>query len=312
MLGRSLIDIDNLEDHHISDVIDLAKVLKKYSKNNAIHRLVDSTKAGRNLAYLFFTEPSTRTRVSFETACDRLGVKTIYLSAGRSSMDKGETVEDTINILKALKPDVLIFRTKKLKIPMEDLMASPVPLINAGLGTQSHPSQSLADALTILENRGQIKGERVLIVGDVLHSRVAHSNLKLLSRLGSEVAYCSPKGLAPRNEMWNNFRNFDELNEGVKWATVLISLRVQEERHRDLLSSIGFSVAEYRDKFRIGYDQANIFSPEGIILHPGPAIRGVEISNFALKDSRCRILNQVENGLYVRLALLSLILDLKV
>lgn len=312
MLGRSLIDIDNLEDHHISDIIDLAQVFKKYSKDGAIHRLVDSTKAGRKLVYLFFTEPSTRTRVSFETACDRLGVKTIYLSAGRSSVAKGETVEDTINILKALKPDALIFRSKKLKIPMEDLLVGSIPLINAGLGTQSHPSQSLSDALTILENRGQIKGERVLIVGDVLHSRVAHSNVKLLSRLGAEVAYCSPKGLAPRNEVWKNFKNFDELNEGVKWATVLVSLRVQEERHGDLLGSIGFSVAEYRDKFRIGYDQVNIFSPEGIILHPGPAIRGVEISNFALRDSRCRILNQVENGLYVRLALLSLILDLKV
>ena len=312
MLGRSLINIDNLEDHHISDIIDLAKVFKKYFKDGAIHRLVDSNKARRKLVYLFFTEPSTRTRVSFETACNRLGVKTIYLSAGKSSVAKGETIEDTINILKSLKPDALIFRSKKLKIPIEDLLASPIPLINAGLGTQSHPSQALSDALTILENRGKIKGERVLIVGDVLHSRVAHSNVTLLSRLGAEVAYCSPKGLAPRDDVWKNLKSFDELNDGAKWATVLVSLRVQEERHGELLGSIGFSVAEYRDKFRIGYDQINIFSPEGIILHPGPAIRGVEISNFALRDSRCRILNQVENGLYVRLALLSLILDLKV
>ena len=310
MLGRSIIDIDNLEDHNISDIFDLAKLFKKHIKENSVHHLVDHKKAERKVVYLFFAEPSTRTRVSFETACDRLGVKKVSLGLDRSSVAKGETLEDTLTILKALGPDALVFRSKKLKFDAKDLESSSIPLINAGLGTDSHPSQSLADAMTILENKGQVKGEKVLIVGDVLHSRVAHSNLKLLGRLGAEVAYCSPKGLAPNKDLWGHLKNFEDLDEGVKWASVLVSLRVQEERHKDL-NPIGFSVAEYRDKFRIGYDQVNIFSPEGIILHPGPVIRGVEISNFALRDGRCRILDQVENGLYIRLALLCLVLGLR-
>ena len=226
-------------------------------------------------------------------------------------MAKGETLEDTLTILTALHPDALVFRSKVLKLSTDVLRNNPIPIINAGLGTQSHPSQALADTMTILAHRKKIKGEKILIVGDVRHSRVANSNLQLLTRLGGDVAYCSPKNLTPSHDLWNGVKNFEDINEGVKWASVLICLRVQEERHQNI-GPIGFSVAEYRDKYRIGYDQVNAFSQEGIILHPGPVVRGVEISNFALRDPRCQILDQVENGLYIRLALLCLILNLRI
>ena len=311
MLNRSIIDIEDIEDSHIEDILALSRVFKKHLKNSSIHHLVDQSKASQKVVYLFFAEPSTRTRVSFETACDRLGVKKVSLSLDRSSVAKGETLEDTLTILSALHPDALVFRSKKLKLQMTALKSHSIPLINAGLGTQAHPSQALADLMTIQDHRGGVKGEKVLIVGDVRHSRVANSNLKLLTRLGAEAAYCSPKYLTPSDDIWKDVKKFEDLNEGVKWASVLICLRVQEERHESI-GPIGFSVAEYRDKFRIGYDQVNIFTQDGIILHPGPVVRGVEISNFALRDSRCRILEQVENGLYIRLALLCLVLGLRV
>ena len=311
MLNRSIIDIEDFEGRQIDDIIALAKTFKTSLAESSVHRLVDHSKAEKKVVYLFFAEPSTRTRVSFETACDRLGVKKVSMGLDRSSVAKGETLEDTLTILSALQPDALIFRSKKLKLTKDTLKENQIPLINAGLGIDSHPSQALADAMTIMDNRGQIKGEKVLIVGDVLHSRVANSNLKLLTRLGAEVAYCSPTGLTPNNELWKGIKNFQVLNEGVKWATVLVCLRVQEERHEQS-NPIGFSIAEYRDKFRIGYDQINVFAKEGIILHPGPIVRGVEISNFALRDARCRILHQVENGLYIRLALLCMILGLRI
>ena len=310
MHGKSIIDIAHLESDHIKDIIELSSLFKKNFATDSIHRLIDVQKAQKKVVYLLFAEPSTRTRVSFETACDRLNVKKVSLSLDYSSVAKGETLEDTFTILKALRPDALIFRAKKLKQTPDELAQSPIPLINAGWGTHSHPTQALCDLKTILEDRGQIEGEKVLIVGDVLHSRVAHSNCELLTRMGAEVAYCSPQSLAPTTELWQGLKNFEDLNEGVKWATVLIALRVHEERHENL-SPMGFSMAEYRDKFRIGYDQMNIFNSKGVILHPGPVIRGVEISNYALRDSRCCILKQVENGLYVRLAILTSILNLR-
>ena len=311
MMKKSIIDIDNLENHQIKEILELATLFKKSLKSGSLQNLVDYNKAGRKVVYLLFAEPSTRTQVSFETACDRLNIKKVSLSLDSSSVAKGETLEDTFMILKALRPDALVFRTKKLKYTNEELLESSIPLINAGIGTESHPTQALSDAMTIIENRGQMKGERVLIVGDVLHSRVAHSDYKLFTRMGAEVSTCSPKSLAPTTDMWKGVKSFEELNKGVEWATVLMTLRVHEERHENG-SPVGFSMAEYRDRFRVGYDQVNLLDPKGLIIHPGPVIRGVEISNYALRDPRCRVLQQVENGLYIRLSILCSILDLRV
>ena len=310
MHGKSIIDIAHLKSDQITDILELASLFKKHFANDSLHRLVDLQKAQKKVVYLLFAEPSTRTRVSFETACDRLGIKKVSLSLDYSSVAKGETLEDTLTILKVLRPDALVFRAKTLKQTPDELSESSVPLINAGWGTRSHPTQALCDLMTIIENRKKVEGEKVLIVGDVLHSRVAHSNCELLTRMGAEVAYCSPKSLAPTTDLWKNLKSFENLTEGVEWATVLIALRVHEERHENI-SPMGFSMAEYRDKFRIGYDQMNVFDSKGVVLHPGPVIRGVEISNYALRDSRCCVLKQVENGLYTRLAILTSILNLR-
>lgn len=308
MLNRSVLNIESFKDQEIEDVVALARVFKKHHIDSTIHHIVDQQRAAQKVVYLFFAEPSTRTRVSFETACDRLGVKKVSLGLDRSSVAKGETLEDTITTLSSLRPDALVFRSKKLKFNLPQ--DYPIPIINAGLGTQSHPTQALADLMTIQDHRNQIKGEKVLIVGDVRHSRVANSNFKLLNRFGAEVAYCSPADFTPSDDLWKDVKKFENLDEGVKWASILICLRVQEERHENI-GPIGFSIAEYRDKFRIGYNQVKLFNSSGIILHPGPVVRGVEISNFALRDPRCRILSQVENGLYIRLALMCLILGLR-
>lgn len=310
-MNRSIIDIEDFEDSDLSEILELANLFKTHFVADTIHRIVDHKKASKKLVYLLFSEPSTRTKVSFQTACAKLGVKAIPIATSKSSIAKGETIEDTLTVLQALQPDALIFRSKLLKLTPEELKEQNLSLINAGLGTQSHPTQALADLMTILTYRKNIKDEKILIVGDVLHSRVANSDLKLFKRLGAEVAYCSPRHFTPINQVWKDVKNFENLEDGVKWASILISLRVQEERHGDT-SQIGFSVAEYRDKYRIGYDQLNAFASDGIILHPGPVIRGVEISNFALRDSRCRIMDQVKNGLYIRLALLCSILDLRI
>ena len=311
MVNKSIIDIESLEDSQIKEILELASLFKKNLSSGSIHHLVDLKKAEEKVVYLLFAEPSTRTRVSFETACARLNLKKVSLNLDYSSVAKGETLEDTFAVLKVLRPDVLVFRSRKIKQTIKELYQSSVPLINAGIGTESHPTQSLSDVMTVLENRGHIKGEKILIVGDVLHSRVAHSNCKLFTRMGAEVAYCSPKLLSPITDIWKNLKKFEELNEGVKWATILVTLRVHEERHQNL-NPVGFSLAEYRDKFRISYDQMNLLDPKGMILHPGPVIRGVEISNYALKDPRCCVLKQVENGLYIRLAILCSILDLRI
>ena len=189
---------------------------------------------------------------------------------------------------------------------------SPVPIINAGLGVKEHPTQALIDAFTIRQFYQQIKGVKVLIVGDVLHSRVANSNLRLLTRLGADLAFCAPKEFSPskKNKAWEQVQQFDDLESGVSWADVLMCLRVQKEHHD--LRSFGFSMAEYRDKYYISYDKIKNFKKNGILLHPGPALRGVEIDSKVLNDPRCHIITQVENSHYIRSAVICHILNIHV
>ncbi|NJL24109.1 MAG: hypothetical protein HC902_02285 [Calothrix sp. SM1_5_4] len=186
----------------------------------------------------------------------------------------------------------------------------PCPVINGGIGTAEHPTQALLDAFTIQEFRGQIRGEKVLIVGDVAHSRVANSNLVLLRRFGAEVGYCAPSEFAPTQDTWKDVRGFTNLTEATEWATVVMGLRVQKERHQG--TGIGFSMAEYRERYRFGGDQLKHFRPDGILLHPGPVIKGVEFSAFVLNDQRCKVLDQVTNGVFVRASLMSIMLGLEV
>ena len=149
------------------------------------------------------------------------------------------------------------------------------------------------------------------MVGDIAHSRVANSNLKLLMRMGAEIGVCTPEELRPFDKKgWKSVKHFESLEAGIKWADVIMCLRLQRERHS--LGDIGFSMAEYRDKYHIGHEQMEVFRSDGVLLHPGPAVRGVEISTRALEDKRCRIIDQVENGSYIRSAVICMVLGLDV
>ncbi len=308
----SLLGIDDLSDEHIDFILKTAALFKKeFYKTGRIIHCIDSEQTKGLVVQLLFAEPSTRTRASFEVACGKLGIAATALwNLHFSSMAKGETLEDTLQCLIALKPNMIVFRCGEFKSGTF-LRDSPIPVINAGLGAREHPTQALVDAFTIQEKRGKVKDEKVLIVGDVLHSRVANSNLKLLTRLGAHLGMCTPEALSPADKQaWKDVTRFDSLEAGIKWADVIMCLRVQRERHS--LRNIGFSMAEYRDSHRIDQENMSLFRSDGMLLHPGPAVRGVEISNQALDDPRCHIVTQVENGSHVRSAIIALMLNLKV
>ncbi len=313
MTGRSLLTSKDLSAEDVKRIFDRAALFKKqFQKTGRMDQAVHPDSLGQKIIAMIFSEPSTRTRMSFQMAAMRLGLRVVLLdNVVVSSMQKGETVADTIRNVAAMKPDAIVARFNEDPESYEAVQSLTIPVINAGIGVSEHPTQALLDAFTILENRGSLKGEKVLIVGDVLHSRVANSNLALLTKMGAEVAYCAPTEFHPVNEDWAHVPHFPDRDEAVKWATVIMGLRIQKERHTGG-GYIGLTVASYRDRYRIGGDQLNHFRKDGILLHPGPVIRGVEFSNYVLSDSRSRILDQVTNGVFVRASLLSYILDLEV
>ncbi|MCB0407637.1 MAG: aspartate carbamoyltransferase catalytic subunit [Bdellovibrionales bacterium] len=298
----------------INKIFTRASLFKReYESKGRIDHLVNQGSLGQKVITLIFSEPSTRTRTSFQMAALRLGLRVVSLdNMAVSSMKKGETIADTLRNVAAMWPDIIVARFNDDIESYDVVKNSKIPVINAGIGTHEHPTQALLDAFTILDSRGQIEGEKVLIVGDVLHSRVANSNLILLRKLGAEIAYCAPIEFQPKNDDWADVRQFPDRDEAVKWASVIMGLRIQKERHMGAAGSIALTVAAYRDKYRIGGDQLNHFQQDGILLHPGPVNRGVEFSNYVLSDSRCKVLNQVTNGVFVRASLLSFTLGLEV
>lgn len=312
MVGKSFLSSDQLSENDIEQIFSRAALFKRvFSEQQRIDHLVTAPGISQKVVALVFSEPSTRTRMSFQVAAFRLGVRTISLDNPQiASLSKGETLEDTFRNIAAMQPDLMVVRYNTNQDADGVVRELPCPVISGGIGTDEHPTQALLDAFTIQSLRGQVRGERVLIVGDVLHSRVANSNLKLLKRLGAEIAYCAPAQFEPKTEQWRGVRSFESLNDGVEWATVIMGLRVQKERHQDL--GIGFSMAEYRERFRVGGEQLKHFRTDGILLHPGPVIRGIEFSAFVLNDQRCKVLDQVTHGVFVRASLMSLVLGLEV
>ena len=302
--GKSFISVEDLSDQDIKSIFNQSSVFKQLSsEGKSLSSVVKNKNNDPLKSFLVFQEPSTRTRVSFEIASYNLGITPIVFSdTSTTSMVKGETLEETLSTLSCFHPNFIVLRYKGSDLPSKKFS---IPIISAGFGSYEHPTQALIDAFTIQEQSGKIKNKKVLIVGDVLHSRVSNSNVKLLKRLGAEVAFCSPMSLFPKGDLWKGIERFDNLDEGVKWADVLMCLRIQQERH-DM--SIGLSIAEYRDYYHIGSKQLGLLKSDGIIIHPGPYIFGIEIGSEVLKDPRCRILTQVENSLHIRTAVLSVIL----
>ena len=304
--NNSFTSVDNLSDQDIEVIFHRTRELKKLGSQNKPLRQVFSLEKEQDLnAFLVFVEPSTRTRISFQVACNNLGISPVIFSdIQASSIAKGESLEETLRTLKCLNPSVIILRYRGTPFKFDD----GIPIINAGFGSYEHPTQALIDAFTIQEAKGKVQGEKVLILGDVLHSRVSNSNLKLLRRLGADVAFCSPTSLFPRDAFWKDVKCFQDIDEAVKWADVIMCLRIQQERH-DM--SIGLSIAEYRDQYHLGSKQLKIINKSAVILHPGPCIFGVEMSMEVFKDERSRISTQIVNGLYTRSAVLSQVLDFK-
>ena len=262
------------------------------------------TLRGRSIVNLFF-ESSTRTRTSFEIAAKRLGADTIGIQAQGSSLSKGESLVDTLNTLSAMSPDAIVMRHSASGAPHFLARYLSTPMINAGDGRHEHPTQALLDALTILEVKGTLEGLRVAIIGDISHSRVARSNVHLLSKFGVDIVLCGPSTMLSSNmaKIAPGVTLTYNMTEAVADADVIMMLRVQLERQNVEI----FPKNEYFQFYGLTLDHINLAKPDAIVLHPGPINRGRELSNEVADSQRSMILNQVENGVAIRMAVLELV-----
>lgn len=293
---RHLLAIEGLSSSEITHLLDLADT---YVEQNRQADKKKSLLRGRTIINLFF-EASTRTRTSFELAGKRLGADLINMSVATSAVKKGETLIDTAMTLNAMHPDVLIVRHSEsgaVKLLSEKVNCA---VINAGDGTHAHPTQALLDALTIRRMRGSIEGLLVAICGDVLHSRVARSNIMLLNTMGARVRVVAPKTLVPSQIERMGVEVFHDMRKGLKDCDIVMMLRLQTERMHG-----GYfpSVREYFHFFGLDYDKLTSSKSDALIMHPGPMNRGVEIDSEVADDfERSVIREQVEMGVAVRMA----------
>lgn len=300
MSARSLLDLTTLS---ADEVKKLYSVAERLSHEGAKDREYFDHRRGLTGALVFF-EPSTRTRLSFEAACIRAGLRTTGLhGAGGSSLEKGETAEDTVLNVAAMGPALLVIRaTDEL-----DLAALarrlPMPILNAGWGKRGHPSQALLDLFCLWREGRDLTRERLLICGDVRHSRVAASHLELARMLGVQVALCGPPSFLPEGA--GAAPVFTKLQEGLEWATSVMALRVQLERHRDRPD-----LSSFHAEWGISADTLSRLPATARLLHPGPVNWGVELSHDVLQHPSCRILQQVQGGVWIRQALIERALGL--
>ncbi len=255
---------------------------------------------GKTVATVFF-EPSTRTRLSFERAAKALSADTMSFSAGTSSLSKGESLKDTVLTLEAMGADLLVVRHKAVGAPWRVAEWTSVPVVNGGDGAHQHPTQALLDALTIRRHFGKVEGLRVAIVGDIRHSRVARSNVFALSSLGAEVTLVAPPTLLPVDLTGWPVATAETLDEVLGFVDAFYLLRVQAERGG---TTVFPSLPEYVARFGMTADRFRRLRPEAIVMHPGPMNRGVEIAPEVADDPRCLVLDQVANGVAVRMAVL--------
>jgi aspartate carbamoyltransferase catalytic subunit len=260
-----------------------------------------ATLRGKTVALAFF-EPSTRTRISFSTAAARLGADTMNLQAESSSLKKGESLIDTVRTLDAMKPDCIVMRHASSGAPHFVAQRLQIPVINAGDGTHEHPTQGLLDALTIRDRLGRLENLRVTILGDILHSRVARSNLYLLDKFGASFTLCGPPMWLPRELelLASRVRRVSRVEDAVADADVILVLRVQTER----LHEPPFSLDDYILLYQLTPERLRAAPPAAIVLHPGPMIRGLEIDPAVADGPQSCITEQVTNGVAVRMCLL--------
>jgi aspartate carbamoyltransferase catalytic subunit len=298
--GKDLIGLETLNAEQIRAILDTAEAFKEISER-PIKKV--PVLRGKTIVNLFF-EASTRTRISFEFAEKRLSADTVNISSVGSSVQKGETLVDTARNLEAMRIDMVVIRHGSSGAAQFLADRIPSNVINAGDGRHEHPTQGLLDILTIRDHLGHIAGVKVCIVGDVLHSRVARSNIWGLTKLGAQVAVCAPRTLLPIGIEELGVTVFDRIEAAIEWADVLNVLRLQLERMQ-----AGFvpSVREYNRVFGITNDRVARAGHNLIILHPGPMNRGVEIDSDVADGPHAVILDQVTNGVAVRMAVLYLL-----
>jgi aspartate carbamoyltransferase catalytic subunit len=298
--SRHLLGISDLDADEITLILDTAVAMKEIG-GRAIKKV--PTLRGRTVVNLFF-EPSTRTRTSFEIAEKRLSADTLSIATATSSVTKGETLVDTVRNLEAMSPDMIVMRHSSSGAPQLLSRICRSTIINAGDGMHEHPTQALLDAFTIREHKQRLAGLKIAIVGDLLHSRVLRSNVRLLKTMGADVWACGPATLIPPGVDRLGARATTSVDEAVEGADVVMLLRIQNERmHGHFIPS----VREYFTLFGMTPERVRRAKPDVIVMHPGPMNRGVEIDSSVADAPYSVILEQVSNGVAVRMAVLYLL-----
>ena len=281
--------LTQLTDLSITEILEIIETANSFSKHKSSPNLSEKV-----VANLFF-EPSTRTQYSFEMAQHKLGIKTMNFNTESSSVQKGETLYDTVKTFEAIGVDGIVIRHPQKKY-FEDLLPNiKIPIFNGGDGSGNHPTQSLLDLLTIYQEFGQFKEIKIAIVGDIAHSRVAHTNIEVMKRLGMDVHLVAPLEFQEEGYFW------EDLDSLLPQMDIIMLLRVQHERH-DL--GMDLTKEKYHQKYGLTVEREKEMKQRAIIMHPAPFNRGVEIADEVVECERSRIFKQMENGVYVRMAVI--------
>jgi len=299
MIGRDLLGIEDLERADIERILDTAEHMVEIGERE-VKKV--PTLRGRTIVNLFF-ESSTRTRASFEIAGKRLSADVVNFSPSSSSMKKAESILDTARTLDAMEPDAVVVRHAVAGVPKRIADVLGAPVINAGDGAHEHPTQALLDCFTVRREKGRIDGLTVAIVGDILHSRVARSDIYAFSKLGAEVRVAAPPPMIPHGIEALGVKSYTSLREALDGADVVMALRIQSER---LTGAYFPSTREYSATFGIDRAKLRFAKDDAIVMHPGPVNRGVELSHDLADHRPSVILDQVRNGVALRMAVLYL------
>ena len=300
MIGKDLLGMEDLEKSEIQTILDTAEKMQEIGLREV--KKVPSLR-GRTIVNLFF-EPSTRTLSSFEIAGKRLSADVVNFATGQSSLSKSESILDTAKTLDAMDPDVVIVRHGVAGVPKRIADVLQAPVINAGDGAHEHPTQALLDILTVYQEKGRIEGLTVAIIGDIMHSRVARSNIYGFLKMGAEVRIAGPPTMLPPSPDQLGVKAYQSLREALDGADVVMALRIQNER---LQGAYFPSIREYAATFGLDRSTLRFAKDDAIVMHPGPVNRGVELAHDLADRRPSVILDQVRNGVALRMAILYLI-----
>ena len=296
---KDLLDTDLLTKEEILLIINTALKIKKEG--------INSLPLSDEIVSLLFFEPSTRTRNSFEIAAKKLGAIVVSMDTAGSSIVKGESVLNTVRTLQAMEVNYFVIRHRDSGFPYPIAQKVQASIINAGDGTRGHPTQALLDALTMIEAKGDISSKKVIIVGDILHSRVARSNIWLLKKLGADITLVGPPEFLPEEFESFSINISYYLDEVISDADIVMGLRIQRER----MEKMSISVEEYIKRYQINRERLSKVKHNVIVLHPGPVNVGIEMTEDILYSDKSLVEKQVTNGVFIRMAILSLLKEMR-